>query len=133
MSGDADSDQVYKGGAGAGSSRAHPTWLAAAPIDPPTHAPLETCLNKSEFIAALAEKTGLSKKNVEAVVDEMPGVIAGSIKDGGRLALAGLGSFEVRQKPERQGRNPKTGEAMTIAASRTPVFKAAKGLKELVA
>lgn len=90
-------------------------------------------MNKSEFIAALAEKTGLTKKIVEQVIDEVPGVIADGIKDGGRLILAGLGTFEVRQKPERQGRNPKTGEAMTIAASRTPVFKAGKGLKDAVA
>ncbi len=89
-------------------------------------------MNKTEFAAAVAEKTGLSKKDAEAAVKAFIDVVAEELKAGGKVQLVGFGTFEVSERSARQGRNPQTGETIEIAASRTPKFKAGKALKDLV-
>ena len=86
-------------------------------------------MNKTELIAAVAEKAELSKKDAEKAMKAFTDVVAEELVKGEKIQLVGFGTFEV---PEREGRNPKTGEAMTIAASRTPKFKAGKALKDQV-
>ncbi len=89
-------------------------------------------MNKTELIAAAAEKAGVSKKDSEAVVTAALDAIAESLKDGEKVQIVGFGSFEVKTRAERTGRNPKTKEAITIPASKVPVFKAGKALKDIV-
>lgn len=90
-------------------------------------------MNKAELIAAVAEKTGLSKKDTEAVIVATMGTITEALKEEEKVQLVGFGSFEVKHRAERMGRNPKTLEAVTIPASKAPVFKAGKALKDAVA
>ena len=90
-------------------------------------------MNKAELIAAVAEKSGLSKKDSEAAVTAALDVITAALKDGDKVQLVGFGSFEVKSRAARTGRNPKTKEAIEIPASKVPVFKAGKALKDLVA
>ena len=89
-------------------------------------------MNKTELIAAAAEQAGVSKKDSEAVVTAALDAIAESLKDGEKVQIVGFGSFEVKTRAERTGRNPKTKEAITIPASKVPVFKAGKALKDIV-
>ena len=89
-------------------------------------------MNKSELIAAVAEKAGLSKKDADAAVAAVFGAMTDELKKGEKVQLIGFGTFEVRARAAKQGRNPKTGEAMTIAASKVPAFKAGKALKDAV-
>lgn len=89
-------------------------------------------MNKTEFIAAVAEKAGLSKKDAEKAVKAYSEVVAAELVNGGKVQLVGFGTFEVSERPAREGRNPKSGEPMTIAASRVPKFKAGKALKDQV-
>ena len=89
-------------------------------------------MNKSDLIAAVAAKTGETKKNAEASINALIDVIAESLKDGEKIQVVGFGSFEVRERAERKGRNPQTGKEMKIAAKKTPVFKAGKALKDAV-
>ena len=89
-------------------------------------------MNKSELIAAIAAKTGETKKNAEASINALIDVIAESLKDGEKIQVVGFGSFEVRERAERKGRNPQTGKEMKIAAKKAPVFKAGKALKDAV-
>jgi len=89
-------------------------------------------MNKTEFAAAVAEKTELSKKDAEAAVKAFIDVVAEELKAGEKVQLVGFGTFEVSERSARQGRNPQTGETIEIAASRTPKFKAGKALKDLV-
>ena len=89
-------------------------------------------MNKTELVAAMASKADLSKKDAEAALKAFTDVVAEELKKGEKIQLVGFGTFEVSERPEREGRNPKTGEAMTIAASRTPKFKAGKALKDQV-
>lgn len=89
-------------------------------------------MNKSDLIAAVAAKTGDTKKNAEASINALIDVIAESLKDGEKIQVVGFGSFEVRERAERKGRNPQTGKEMKIAAKKAPVFKAGKALKDLV-
>ena len=100
-------------------------------------------MNKTELIAAVAEKAELSKKDAEKALKAFEDVVTEELTKNGKVQLVGLvkgekiqlvgfGTFEVSERPEREGRNPKTGEAMTIAASRTPKFKAGKALKDQV-
>ena len=89
-------------------------------------------MNKSELIAAMAAKTGETKKNAEASINALIDVIAESLKDGEKIQVVGFGSFEVRERAERKGRNPQTGKEMKIAAKKAPVFKAGKALKDAV-
>lgn len=90
-------------------------------------------MNKAELIAAVAEKSGLSKKDSEAAVTAALDVITAALKDGDKVQLVGFGSFEVKPRAARTGRNPKTKEAIEIPASKVPVFKAGKALKDIVA
>ncbi len=89
-------------------------------------------MNKSELIAAIATKTGETKKNAEASLNAFIDVVTSSLVKGDKVQLVGFGSFEVRKRAARKGRNPQTKEEIKIPASKAPVFKAGKALKELV-
>ncbi|MCI1305697.1 MAG: HU family DNA-binding protein [Lachnospiraceae bacterium] len=89
-------------------------------------------MNKTELVAAVADKAGLSKKDAEAAVKAFIDSVAEELKKGEKVQLVGFGTFEVSERAARQGRNPQTGETIEIAASRTPRFKAGKALKDLV-
>lgn len=89
-------------------------------------------MNKTELIAAMAEKAEISKKDAENVLTAFTNVVADALVDGDKVAITGFGTFEVVERAERQGRNPATGEAITIAASKSPKFKAGKALKDAV-
>ena len=89
-------------------------------------------MTKAELINVVAQKTELSKKDSEKAVSAVVDAITEALASGDKVSLVGFGTFEVSERPEREGRNPKTGEAMTIAASRTPKFKAGKALKDQV-
>ena len=90
-------------------------------------------MNKTELIAAVAEKTGMSKKDTEAVIAATLGTITAALHEEEKVQLMGFGSFEVKKKAAHMGRNPRTGETMEIAASKNPTFKAGKALKDAVA
>lgn len=89
-------------------------------------------MNKTELIAAVASAAEVSKKDTEAVLKAFVDEVSAELKKGGKVQLVGFGTFEVSERAEREGRNPKTGETMKIAASKAPKFKAGKALKELV-
>ena len=89
-------------------------------------------MNRAELIAAVAEKTGLSKKDTEAVVSASLEVITESLAQGEKVQLVGFGSFETKARAARIGRNPRTKEEIKIPASKLPVFKAGKALKDTV-
>ena len=90
-------------------------------------------MNKTELIAAVAEKTDLSKKDADAAVSAVLGAITDALKAGDKIQLVGFGTFEVRNRAAKPGRNPRTGETMTVPASKVPAFKAGKALKDAVA
>ena len=90
-------------------------------------------MNKTELIAAVAEKANLSKKDAEAAVSAVLDAVTDELVKGGKVQLIGFGSFEVRERAAKQGRNPKTGEAMHIPATKVPAFKAGNALKNAVA
>ena len=88
-------------------------------------------MNKAELIAALQNHSGLAnKKDIEAVLEGLSAVITETLKAGDDVTLIGLGKFSAQAKPERQGRNPRTGEALTISASNSAKFTVAKALKD---
>ena len=87
-------------------------------------------MNKTELIAAVAEKAEISKKDAEKAVKAFTDAVAEELAKGGKVQLVGFGNFEVSERPAREGRNPRTGETMTIAASKTPKFKPGKVLKD---
>ena len=89
-------------------------------------------MNKSELINAVAEKAALSKKDSESAVTAALDAITAALAEGDEVRLVGFGTFEVAERAEREGRNPKTKEPMTIPASKSPKFKAGKALKDLV-
>lgn len=90
-------------------------------------------MNKAELITAVAEKTGTTKKEAEQAVNAVVSSIEEALKAGEKVQLIGFGTFEVRERKARQGRNPrKPGEVIKIAASKAPVFKAGKALKDTV-
>jgi DNA-binding protein HU-beta len=89
-------------------------------------------MNKTELVAAIAEKTELSKKDAEKALKAFTDVVAEELKKGEKIQLVGFGTFEVAERPAREGRNPRTGEVMPIAASKTPKFKAGKALKDSI-
>ena len=89
-------------------------------------------MNKADLIAAIAAKTGETKKSAEASVNAFVDVITESLVKGDKVQLDGFGSFEVRKRAARKGRNPQTKEEIKIPASKAPVFKAGKALKDLV-
>ena len=87
-------------------------------------------MNKAALVAAMAEKAGVSKKDAEASLKAFTDVVAEELKKGEKIQLVGFGTFEVAERPAREGRNPRTGETMKIAASKSPKFKAGKALKD---
>lgn len=89
-------------------------------------------MNRTELIAAVAEKAGVTRKDAEAAVKAFVDVVADELKNGGRVQLVGFGTFEVSERAEREGRNPQTGKTLKIAASKSPKFKAGKALKDAV-
>ena len=89
-------------------------------------------MNKTEFIAAVAEEAGLSKTDAAKAVKAFTDVVTEEMKKGEKVQLIGFGNFEVSERPAREGRNPRTGETMTIAATKTPKFKVGKALKDMV-
>ena len=89
-------------------------------------------MNKTELVVAMAEKTELSKKDAEKALKAFTDVVAEELAKGEKIQLVGFGTFEVADRPAREGRNPKTGETMKIAASKAPKFKAGKALKDVV-
>ena len=90
-------------------------------------------MNKTELIAAVAEKADLSKMDAEAAITAAVEAITGALIEGEKVQLVGFGSFEVKPRAARVGRNPKTGEEIPISEARLPVFKAGKALKDAVA
>ncbi len=89
-------------------------------------------MNKTELVAAVAENAALSKKDAEKAVNAVINAISGAMADGDKVQLVGFGTFEVRERSARTGKNPRTGEAIKIAASKVPAFKAGKALKDTV-
>ena len=89
-------------------------------------------MNKTELVAAMAEQTNLSKKDAEAALKAFIDVVSEELKKGEKVQLVGFGTFEVSERAAREGRNPQTGETMTIAACKAPKFKAGKALKDMV-
>lgn len=89
-------------------------------------------MNKTELVAAMAEKSQLSKKDAEAALKAFTDVVAEELKKGEKIQLVGFGTFEVSERAARTGRNPQTGAEMTIAASKAPKFKAGKALKDSI-
>ena len=90
-------------------------------------------MNKTELIAALTEKTGLSKKDAEKALNATVDTVAAALAAGDKVQLVGFGSFEVKTREARTGRNPRTKETIQIPAAKLPVFKAGKALKDKVA
>lgn len=89
-------------------------------------------MNKTEFIAAVAEKAEISKKDSEKALKAFVDVVAEQLKAGDKVQLVGFGTFEVSERAAREGRNPQTCETMTIAACKAPKFKAGKALKDAI-
>ncbi len=89
-------------------------------------------MNKNELVDAVAEAAGLKKAEAETAVDAVFETIASALKKGDEVRLVGFGTFGVTQRAQSEGRNPRTGEKITIAASKLPKFRAGKGLKDAV-
>ncbi|MGN0347368.1 MAG: HU family DNA-binding protein [Lachnospiraceae bacterium] len=87
-------------------------------------------MNKTELVASIADKAGVSKKDAEAVVSAFTDTVTKELKKGGKVSLVGFGTFEVSSRSARTGRNPQTGATMKIAASKAPKFKAGKAFKD---
>jgi DNA-binding protein HU-beta len=93
-------------------------------------------MNKSDLVDALAGKAGMTKADASKAIDALftpeGGIIAGALKGGKRVQITGFGTFEAKQRKARMGRNPRTGQAIHIAATKTPGFRAGKGLKDAI-
>ena len=89
-------------------------------------------MNKTHLIEVVANETNLKKKDAEAAVNSVLNAIANALADGEKVQIAGFGTFEVRERGERVGRDPRTSEEITIPASKAPAFKAGRALKESV-
>ena len=89
-------------------------------------------MNKTELVAAIADEAGLSQKDAEKALKAFTDVVTEELKKGEKVQLVGFGTFEVSERAAREGRNPQTGAAMKIAASKAPKFKAGKALKDLI-
>jgi len=87
-------------------------------------------MNKTELVAAIAENADMSKKDVEKALKSFVDVVEEELKKGEKVQVVGFGTFEVAERAAREGRNPQTGETMTIKASKSPKFKAGKALKD---
>ena len=89
-------------------------------------------MNKTEFIAAVAENADISKKDAEKAIKAFADVVTEELKKGEKVQLVGFGTFEVSERAAREGRNPQTGKTMKIAACKAPKFKAGQALKDAV-
>ena len=89
-------------------------------------------MNKSELVAAIAEKAGLAKKDAEKALAAFIDTASAELKKGGKIQLVGFGTFDVRKRAARMGKNPRAGAQIKIAASKIPVFKAGKALKDSI-
>ena len=89
-------------------------------------------MNRMELVAAIAEKSELSKKDAEKALKAFTDVVAEELKKGEQIQLVGFGTFKVSERAAREGRNPQTGETMQIKASKSPKFKAGKALKDMI-
>jgi DNA-binding protein HU-beta len=89
-------------------------------------------LNKTELVASVAEKAGMTKKDAEKAINAVFSSIEEALSQNDKVQIIGFGTFEVKTREERKGRNPQTGKEITIPASKSPVFKAGKGLKDIV-
>ena len=89
-------------------------------------------MNKTELVAAIAEKAEIKKVDAEKALKAFTDVVAEELKKGGKVQLVGFGTFDVLERPARQGRNPRTGKSMKIKASKAPKFKAGKALKDSI-
>ncbi|MBR6222757.1 MAG: HU family DNA-binding protein [Lachnospiraceae bacterium] len=89
-------------------------------------------MNKTELVAAIAEQTELTKKDAEKALKAFTDVVTAELKKGEKIQLVGFGTFEVKDRPAREGRNPRTGETMKIKASKAPKFNPGKALKDAV-
>ena len=89
-------------------------------------------MNKSELVDTIVEKTGETKKATEATLNAFLETVVSALQKGEKVQLVGFGTFEVRERAKRKGRNPQTGEEIVIPASKAPVFKAGKNLKDNV-
>ncbi|MCL6593733.1 MAG: HU family DNA-binding protein [Alicyclobacillus sp.] len=87
-------------------------------------------MNKTELVQAVAERTGMTKKDATQAVEAVFDAISAALARGEKVQLVGFGNFEIRERPARKGRNPQTGELIDIAASRVPAFRAGKALRE---
>ncbi|MBR2743328.1 MAG: HU family DNA-binding protein [Clostridia bacterium] len=90
-------------------------------------------MNKSTLIATVAQKSGLSKKDADIAVNAVLDVVTEALKAGDKVQIIGFGTFEVKDRPARKGKNPQTGKTIDIPASKAPVFKAGKALKDTIA
>ncbi|XOQ44726.1 MAG: Bacterial nucleoid DNA-binding protein IHF-alpha [Clostridium sp.] len=90
-------------------------------------------MNKTDLISAVAEKTGLSKKDADSAVNAMLSTIMDTVAKNEKVQIVGFGTFELRNRSERQGRDPRTNSPITIPASRVPAFKAGKAFKDSIA
>ena len=89
-------------------------------------------MNKTQLVEAVAQSTGLKKKEAEAAVSALTDAIVAALQNGEKVQIVGFGNFEVRERPGRVARNPRTGEQIEIESSKAPVFKAGKALKDSV-
>ena len=89
-------------------------------------------MNKTQLVEAIAASANLKKKDAEAALNAFTAVVADALKEGEKVQLIGFGTFEVRERGERMGRNPATGAAIKIAASKAPAFVAGKALKDSI-
>ena len=89
-------------------------------------------MNKAELIASVAEQAALSKKDAEKALNAVVDTISTALAEGEKIQLIGFGTFEVRAREARKGKNPRTGEVIEIAASKVPAFKAGRALKDAV-
>lgn len=89
-------------------------------------------MNKTELVTSVAEKAGLTKKDAEKAMNALFASIEEALIEGDKVQIIGFGTFEVKEREARKGRNPRSGEEITIPASKNPVFKAGKSLKDAV-
>lgn len=89
-------------------------------------------MNKSEIVAVVADELDVTRKDAERTVDKIFELITQALEDGDKVVISGFGSFEVRERAQREGKDPRTGETITIPAQKTPAFKAGKSLKDAV-
>lgn len=89
-------------------------------------------MNKTDLVEVVVAETGVSKKQADAVISAALAAITSALKSGDKVSLIGFGTFEVKESAEREGRNPKTGETIKIAAAKKPSFSASKVLKDEV-